>query len=48
MAKLGGKDAKLGKLRKALMAADIIQVCQDAQVVLWGGVAAAAARSGDR
>ena len=29
------------------MAADIIQVCQDAQVVLWGGVAAAAARSGE-
>ena len=29
------------------MAADIIQVCQDGQVVLWGGVAAAAARSGE-
>ena len=28
------------------MAADIIQVCQDGQVVLWG-VAAAAARSGE-
>ena len=25
------------------MAADIIQVCQDVQVVLWGGGAAAAA-----
>ena len=29
------------------MAADLVQVCQDGQVVLWGGVAAAAARSGE-
>ena len=33
----GGKDAKFEKLRKGLIAAGLVQVCQDGQVVLWGG-----------
>ena len=35
----GSKDAKFEKLRKGLMAAGLVQVCQDGQVVLWGGAA---------
>ena len=42
-----GKDAKFEKLMGALILAGLVQVCQDGQVVLWGGVAAAAARSGE-
>ena len=34
-----GKVSKLDKLRKGLMAAGLVQVCQDGQVVLWGGAA---------